>query len=361
MSSNSLGKHFTITTFGESHGPFIGVVIDGCPAGLEILKEEIQKDLDLRRPGKNALTSPRNELDLVQIISGVYENHSTGAPITLLIPNQDQSPQAYESIKDLIRPGHANYTYLKKYGIFDPYGGGRSSGRETAARVAAGSIAKKLLKHFNIEILAYLHQVSSIIHPLISFEPHLIQMRNASPVYSVDQETQKKMIETIEAVKNEGDSIGGIVRLVTSPLPIGLGDPIYEKLEALLASAMLSIPATKGIEFGEGFKAGQMKGSAHNDLMDETLSFITNHAGGILGGISTGAPLDLKVAFKPTSSIKKSQPTYNWQGEAKTLDLSIKGRHDPCIAIRGVLVVEAMASIVLSDRILSLRLSKLDS
>jgi chorismate synthase len=363
MGSNTFGKYFSITTFGESHGPYIGVVIDGCPANLLINPEMIQNELNLRRPGQNAFTSPRNEPDTVEIISGLFENRSTGAPVTLLIKNTNQNKAAYEPIKHILRPGHANYTYMEKYQIYDPYGGGRASARETAARVAAGSIAKQYIAHFNIEVLAYLHQVDTIIHPdLCGSIKDLMPQRNNSPVFTIDENTQSKMQAHIEQVKKDQDSCGGIVRLITSPLPTGLGDPIYEKLEALLGSAMLSIPATKGVEFGEGFNAVHMKGSEHNDLFsanNDTIKLTSNHAGGTLGGISNGCPIDLKVVFKPTASIQKPQKSMTFSKERATLDLGEKARHDPCVAIRGVIVVEAMAALVLADRLLANKLASI--
>ena len=363
MGSNTFGKYFSITTFGESHGPYIGVVIDGCPANLPIDQEKIQHDLNLRMPGQNPFTSPRTETDTVEIVSGLFENRSTGAPITLLIKNTNQNTSAYAPIKHILRPGHASYTYMEKYQIYDHFGGGRASARETAARVAAGSIAKQYLSHFNIEVLAYLHQIDTIVHPEPNgFIKDLRLIRNASTLFTLDISTQTHMENHIEKIKQQKDSCAGIVRLITSSLPIGLGDPIYEKLEALLAFAMLSIPATKGVEFGEGFKAVHMQGSDHNDLFttDQTTIYLTsNHAGGTLGGISNGCPIDLKVIFKPTSSIQKSQESVTFSKENVLLDLGEKARHDPCVAIRGVIVVEAMAALVLADRLLANKLSRL--
>jgi chorismate synthase len=318
MASNRFGNMFTITTFGESHGEGIGVVIDGCPANLEISRNEIQLELDRRRPGASSFTSPRKEEDRVEILSGIFEGKTTGAPIALYIKNQDADSTKYDPIKHLYRPGHANYTYLEKYGIFDYRGGGRSSARETAARVAAGSIAKKLIYPMDIH---------------------------------AEVENLEKILSLIEALKKEGDSIGAVIRCEVKNMIKGLGDPIYQKLEALLASAMLSIPATKGIEFGSGFRAAEMRGSEHNDLFG-SLGLETNHHGGILGGISSGSPIIFRVAFKPTSSIKKPQKTTNLEGKEEIFVLPEGSRHDPCVALRAPVIVESMAAIVLADALL---------
>ena len=311
MASNSFGTRFRITTWGESHGKAIGAVIDGCPAGLPLTNDDINVELEKRRPGKPG-TSPRKEPDIAEIYSGVFEGKTTGAPISIIIFNRDANSRPYEATKDLMRPGHANYTYLKKYGIFDYRGGGRASARETACRVAAGAVAKKLLALYDITVEAALEE---------------------------------------QPMPEEGDSIGGIVTVTTSPLPVGLGDPLFEKLEANLAKAILSIPATKGFEIGEGFAASAMSGSSHNDLFDSS-GPTTNRSGGTLGGISTGQPLRLKVAFKPTSSIRKPQQTVTTDGLPATLTLPKGSRHDPCVAIRGVIVVEAMVALVLIDALL---------
>lgn len=321
MASNSFGTLFRITTWGESHGKAIGVVIDGCPAGLKIDQEEIQRALDQRAPGKSPYTSPRKEKDSVEILSGIFEGQTTGAPILLLIANHDADSEKYEPLKDCLRPGHANFTYLQKYGIFDYRGGGRSSGRETACRVAAGAIASKFIEQHGISVRAYIHQ-----------EPELIAL--------------------IEQVKAEGDSIGGIVEFQILGAPVGLGDPVYEKLEARLAYAMMGIPASKGFEIGSGFAAAKMKGSEHNDLFvmeNDQVKTATNHSGGVLGGISNGMPIVGRVAFKPTSSIKKVQNTVDLEGRSVDLKLPEGSRHDPCLAIRAVPVVEAMAALVMAD------------
>jgi chorismate synthase len=351
MGSNSFGNLFRITTWGESHGPAIGVVIDGCPAGIPLNEADIATDLKRRRPGATPYTSPRKELDSVTILSGVFEGMTTGAPIALLIPNEDADSSAYDSIKNLLRPGHANFTYLAKYGIFDHRGGGRASARETTARVAAGAVAKKLLSLEGIFVFGYLKQVGTVQAKTI-----VLDEIEKNPLFCPDPDAFHAMANLIEAIKNEGDSIGGIVELTTTPLPIGLGDPVYEKLEANLAKAMLSIPASKGIEFGDGFAAATLRGSEHNDLFITNkhgeITTSTNHAGGTLGGISSGQPLLLRVAFKPPSSIKKPQPTLTLSGEPTTLDPSPTARHDPCVAIRAVPVVEAMAALTLADALL---------
>lgn len=359
MASNFFGQIFRITTFGESHGPAIGVVIDGCPAGLPLASVEIDEELSWRAPGKSPYTSPRQESDHVEILSGVFEGKTTGAPIALLIRNKDADPGQYATIKNLYRPGHANFTYLEKYGVFDDRGGGRASARETAARVAAGAVAKKLLAHFNVDCTAYLTQVGEISMPKLPYSD-LRQKTRASPIFCPDEGVEHKMMEAIERVKQEGDSLGGVVSCIAH-LPIGLGDPVYQKLEANLAYAMLSLPATKGFEIGSGFAGASLRGSEHNDPFDLEEGRVrpaTNRAGGTLGGISTGSPLLFCVAFKPTSSIKKAQQTVTLQGEKATFQLSEKTRHDPCVAIRAVPVVEAMTALVLADALLMNRCAR---
>jgi chorismate synthase len=343
MASNSFGQHFRITTFGESHGPGIGVVIDGCPPGVELTAHDIDQELARRRPGQNGSVSPRREPDLVEILSGVFEGRTTGAPIALLIRNRDADSSAYDSLKHLYRPGHANFTYLQKYGIFDHRGGGRASARETAARVAAGAVAKKML-FGRIDCLAYIAEIGGI--PITGEVTR--EKVYASPLFCPDEKATLQILAKLDSI--QGDSLGGIVAC-TIQAPAGLGDPIYEKLEAKLASAMLSIPASKGFEIGEGFAAARMLGSEHNDTFISKDKMATNHAGGTLGGISTGAPIHFRVAFKPTSSIAKSQPTVNLNGEPETIQTH--GRHDPCVAIRAVPVVEAMATLVMADALLS--------
>lgn len=365
MASNFFGQVFRITTFGESHGTAIGVVIDGCPAGLSLTKEEIDQELSVRQPGKNPYTSPRKEKDEAQILSGLFEGKTTGAPIAIVIWNHDADSTKYEPIKNLLRPGHANFTYLHKYGIFDYRGGGRSSARETAARVAAGAVAKKLLAHFDIELCAFVAEIGgiSIVEPNLESPAKLRKKILANPLFCPDAKAAEKMMKEIEKAKEEGDSLGGILQCAVAKLPPGLGDPVYGKLEANLASAMLSLPATKGFEIGSGFAAARMKGSEHNDAFDVDengkITTTTNYAGGTLGGISTGLPLTFRVAFKPTSSIKKPQKTVNLKGEKKPFKLPEGSRHDPCVAIRAVPIIEAMTALVLADAILLNRCAKL--
>ncbi len=318
MSSNRFGNIFAITTFGESHGAGIGVVIDGCPSNIEISKEEIQAELDRRKPGLSKLTSPRKESDAVEILSGIFEGKTTGAPIALFIRNHDVDSSKYEAIKDVIRPGHANGTYLEKYGVFDYRGGGRSSGRETAARVAAGAIAKK------------------VIYPM---------MVRAQVENLLDIET------ALEEIIRMGDSVGGIIRCEVINVTPGLGDPVYEKLEARLGFAMLSIPSVRGFEYGAGFSAANMRGSEHNRKYGRE---------GILGGISSGKEIIFRVAFKPTSSIKLPQKTLDLNGNETVFVLPEGSRHDPCIALRCPVIVESMAAIVIADALLMNRCSKID-
>lgn len=364
MASNSLGNIFRITTWGESHGKAIGVVIDGCPAGLNISDDEINEALSWRSPGRNAFTSPRQEKDHAEIYSGIFEGKTTGAPISIIIHNHDAKKTSYEPIKHLLRPGHANFTYIEKYAVFDYNGGGRASARETACRVAASAVAKKLLAHVGIKTCAYLKNIHSIqatvdLHDIYQLKKITLE----SPVFCPDSIATEKMMTLITQVKESGDSLGGIVGFIATGLPVGLGDPIYEKLEANLAHAMLSIPASKGFEIGEGFQATTMSGSEHNDLfINQNKSCIqteTNHAGGTLGGISTGMPLMGQVAFKPTSSIKKPQKTVDIQGNKDIFKLPENSRHDPCVAIRAVPIVEAMCILVLADAVLMNRCAKL--
>jgi chorismate synthase len=329
MGGNSFGQIFKITTWGESHGKAIGVVIDGCPSGIELSEEEIHLELLKRAPGRAPDTSSRKEPDKPEILSGVFQGITTGTPISILIPNKDSDSSKYDSIKHLLRPGHANFTYLKKYGIFDHRGGGRASARETACRVAAGAVAKKFLASFGIFPKATLKEVGG----------------------------QTSYEDLLKEIQGEGDSLGGIVEVTVPMLPVGLGEPLYHKMEALLAQAMLSLPASKGFEMGLGFEAARMRGSEHNDLFIPGEITETNHAGGTLGGISNGMPLVFRVAFKPTSSIFKNQKTVTTAGEPATLNLPEGSRHDPCVAIRAVPVVEAMAALVLADLILLNRCS----
>jgi chorismate synthase len=363
MASNSFGTVFTITTWGESHGKAVGVVIDGCPAQIPLHVDEINEELAKRAPGRSAYTSPRTEQDRAEILSGVFEGKTTGAPICIIIPNKDADSSKYEPIKELLRPGHANYTYLQKYGIFDWKGGGRASARETACRVAAGAVAKKLLAHFGILTGAYLVQMGTIRAHVDEQDLASIQTSTyESPLFCPDQGASLLMMALVEKAKEEGDSLGGIVRFVATGLPVGLGDPVYEKLEAKLAHAMMSLPASKGFEIGSGFQSAVMHGSEHNDRFirdKEKVMTETNFAGGTLGGISTGMPLFGHVAFKPTSSIKKPLETLTTSEEKAIFELPEGSRHDPCVAIRAVPVVEAMLSLVLADSLLLQRMAKL--
>lgn len=350
--SNSFGKIFRMTTFGESHGPAIGVVIDGCPSNIPLSIDDIQKELEFRSPGRNQYTSPRKEKDQAELLSGVFEGKTTGAPIAILIRNHDADSSQYATVKDLYRPGHANFTYLQKYGIFDYRGGGRASARETASRVAAGAVAKKFLLQHKIDCLSYLDEMGGIGVSEIDCSDFksLREKTHASPIFCPCKNTEEKMIGKIES----DDSLGGIVAGLAN-IPAGLGEPVYGKIEALLAFAMMSIPASKGFEIGKGFNAARMKGSEHNDPFEIDEGVVRtkqNFAGGALGGISTGELLYFKVAFKPTSSIKKTQQTVSLTGEKTTFALSQNSRHDPCIAIRAVPVVEAMTALVLADLVL---------
>lgn len=363
MASNSFGTLFKITTWGESHGKAIGVVIDGCPAGLEIEESEINAALALRAPGKNAYTSPRTETDEAEILSGVFEGKTTGAPICIAIQNRDADSSKYEPIKDLLRPGHANYTYLEKYGVFDYRGGGRASARETACRVAAGAVAKKLLEAKGITLIAYIKQIGAIEAVIEEhhFE-HLLTQSAQSPIFCPSATATSAMIAAIEKAKEEGDSLGGVVEFIAFSVPVGLGDPVYEKLTAKLAYALMSLPASKGFEIGSGFRSVAMQGSEHNDRFINDSGHVqteTNYAGGTLGGISTGMPLVGRVAFKPASSIMKPQDTLTVSGKQASFQLPVGSRHDPCVAIRAVPVVEAMVALVLADALLLNRCVKL--
>lgn len=362
MASNRFGTIFTITTFGESHGKAMGVVIDGCPAGLPLDEACIQEQLHLRAPGKSPFTSPRKESDQAEIYSGVFAGKTTGAPIAIIIQNRDADPDQYQTMQNILRPGHANFTYLEKYGVFDHRGGGRASARETVCRVAAGAVAQQLLRHYDIHGSAYLKQVGNIAlsglpDDLTSFN----QATLASAIFCPDRTIEQKMMAAILSAKEQGDSLGGVVGFVATGLPIGLGDPVYEKFEAKLAHAMMSLPASKGFAIGEGFHAAFMRGSEHNDaftIKDSVVTLQSNHAGGLLGGISTGQPLFGEVVFKPTSSIRLPQASVTTSGEATTLQLPESARHDPCVAIRAVPVVSAMLALVLADALMQNRLAK---
>nr|WP_199157167.1 chorismate synthase [Pedobacter sp. ASV2] len=358
MAGNSFGQLFRITTFGESHGVAIGVIIDGCPAQLDIDLEFIQSELDKRKPGQSKITTQRKESDTVQILSGVFEGKSTGTPIALLIPNEDQRSKDYGHNVDVYRPSHADYVYDAKYGIRDHRGGGRSSARETAARVAAGAIAKLFLKQQGIEIFAHVTAVGTIDAPNLESNDltALLAIREDNIVRCADPATAHEMIEFIDSVRKDGDTVGGKIACVVKGCPAGSGEPVFDKLHADLGKAMLSINAVHGFEYGSGFAGSELKGSEHNDIPQpkaaEAKAFktITNHAGGILGGISNGMDITFKVAFKPVATIMHNQQTINAAGEAA--EIKGKGRHDPCVVPRAVVIVEAMTALVLADQFL---------
>jgi chorismate synthase len=348
---NSFGHLFRITTWGESHGPAIGVTVDGCPPRLPLTADEIQAELDRRRPGQSDITTPRKEADTVEILSGLHEGKTTGTPISMLVRNTDQRSSAYNEMAKAFRPSHADFTYQTKYGIRDPNGGGRSSARETIGRVAAGAIAKKILASGGLEIRAYVTRIHDIAAPaetLTEF-PSLEQIE-ATAVRCPHPETAAKMIERIKFVRSEGDSVGGVIQCRVRGVPVGLGEPVFDRLEADLAKAMLSLPATKGFEIGSGFAGSMMRGSEHNDLFenrDGRIRTVTNRSGGVQGGISNGEEIVFNVAFKPTATILQKQPTVDLSGQP--ISLMGKGRHDPCVVPRAVPIVEAMAALVLID------------
>lgn len=345
---NTFGKIFSVTTFGESHGEGVGAVIDGCPAGLPIDESFIQRELDRRRPGQSSITTQRKETDQVKILSGVFEGKTTGAPLALFIANEDARSKDYSHLADTYRPSHADYTYEKKYGLRDHRGGGRSSARETAARVAAGTVAKMLLQTAGIQVHAYVSRVGDIE------APHYTQLdlskTETNIVRCPDAVTAEKMIALIDKVRLERDTIGGVVTGVIRHAPVGLGEPVFDKLHAALGNAMLGINAVKGFEYGSGFDGTRLRGSEHNDEFINTGGVIrtsTNHSGGIQGGISNGEDIYFNVAFKPVATIMQDQDSVDRDGNAKVV--SGKGRHDPCVVPRAVPIVEAMAALVLAD------------
>lgn len=363
MASNSFGTIFRITTWGESHGKAVGVVIDGCPAGIDLDESDVNAALAWRAPGRSAYTSPRKEADVAEILSGTFEGKTTGSPICIMIPNKDADSSKYEPIKDLLRPGHANYTYLEKYGLFDYRGGGRASARETACRVAAGAVARKLLDSCGVQLAAYIVQIGHCrAGRQTGCAADVRELAYMNPVFCPDSEAAQSMMALIEQEKAAGDSLGGVVEFMADALPAGWGAPVYQKLEAMLALAMMGLPASKGFEMGSGFQSAAMRGSEHNDIFTSQLGRIsteTNYAGGVLGGISTGMPLVGRVAFKPASSIMKPQATLTAEGLPATFELPAGSRHDPCVAIRAVPVVEAMVALTLADALLANRCSKL--
>ena len=351
MSGNTFGHLFRVTTFGESHGPGLGVIIDGVPAGLRLDPEQIQHDLDRRRPGQSKVSTMRKEADEVEILSGVMDGVTTGTALAMLIRNTDQRSRDYGNLATCFRPGHADYGYFKKYGIRDYRGGGRSSGRETAMRVAAGSVAKQLLAHYGVTIQAYtlrLGGVDAAKVDLAAVESNIVR--------SADPDAAEAMIAAIRAAQAEMDSVGGIIECRADGVPAGLGEPVFDKLDALIAHAVLSIGGIKGIEFGSGFAAADLRGSVNNDPITPD-GFTSNHAGGIIGGISNGNTILFRTAMKPTSSIAKEQKTIDEAGSAVTI--SVHGRHDPCLVPRAVPVVEAMTALVLIYALLQNRCARL--
>lgn len=365
MPGNTFGKLFCVTTFGESHGDMIGAVIDGCPSGLEIDFDFIQTELDRRKPGQSSITSQRKESDTVKFVSGIFDGKTLGTPIAAIIPNEDARSEDYENLKNTFRPSHADYTYEKKYRIRDHRGGGRSSARETAARVIAGAIAKLLLKKYGVTIHAYVSKIGQIVLDKNYSELDLSGIEK-NIVRCPDEETAKQMIEFIEQLKKEGDTAGGIISCVVKNCPAGLGEPVFDKLHADLAKAMMSINAVHGFEYGSGFAGTNLKGSEHNDPFTSSLPgkeaksevfTKTNNSGGIQGGISNGMDIYFNVAFKPVATIMKEQKSVDKEG--KEISVKVKGRHDPCVLPRAVPIVEAMAAIVLTDHLLRNRNSKL--
>lgn len=353
MAVNSFGTVFKLTTFGESHGAAIGGIIDGCPAGITIDFNAIQHEMNRRKPGQSNIVTQRKESDTVEFLSGIFEGVTTGMPIGFMINNTNQKSNDYSHIKDVFRPSHADFTYSEKYGIRDYRGGGRSSARETACRVVAGAIAKQFLN--SIEIYAYTSSVGNITLTK-NYESLDLSLTESNIVRCPDPELAEQMIEKIKSIRKEGDTIGGTVSCVIKNVPVGLGEPVFDRLHAQLGKAMLSINAVKGFEYGSGFEGVKMKGSEHNDVFNNDGSTKTNHSGGIQGGISNGMDIYFRVAFKPVATVMQSQKTIDKDGN--TVDMHGKGRHDPCVVPRAVPIVEAMTALVLADFILLNRLTK---
>lgn len=354
---NSFGHLFRITTWGESHGGGVGVVIDGCPPRIELSEADIQHELDRRRPGQSAIVTPRDEADRCQILSGVFEGRTLGTPISILVMNKDARPEAYAEMKSTYRPSHADFTYEAKYGIRNWQGGGRASARETIGRVAAGAIARKIMRTLNhgFELIAYVNHVYDVT---ATVDPAAVttEQVETNAVRCPDAAAAEKMVKAIEKARAEGDSLGGTIACVARGVPAGLGEPVFDKLEADLAKAMLSLPASKGFEIGSGFAATRMRGSEHNDafeIREGKVRTETNNSGGVQGGISNGENIFFRVAFKPTSTIARDQKTVTAAGEETTL--AARGRHDPCVLPRAVPIVEAMAALVLCDHALRQR------
>lgn len=358
MAGSSFGNIFRITTWGESHGKGIGVVVDGCPAGLPLCEEDIQKFLDRRKPGQSKFTTQRNESDTVEIVSGIFEGKTTGTPISMMVWNKDQHSADYSEIASYYRPGHADYCFDKKYGFRDYRGGGRSSGRETIGRVAGGAIAIKILEQMGISFLTYTKSIGPVSIDAANFNADEI---SNNKLYMPDAYAAAKASDYLEKCLNEQNSSGGIVECIVNGLPVGLGDPVFEKLDANLAKAIVSIGAVKGFEIGDGFVAAEATGLTNNDsfvMENGQVKKATNHSGGTLGGMSDGSPLIFRAAIKPTPSIASTQQTVNKSGEE--IDINIKGRHDPIIVPRAVVVVEAMAAITIVDLLFSNMTAKLD-
>lgn len=358
MSGSIYGKHFSIATWGESHGKGIGVVVDGCPAGLELQEEDIQKFLDRRKPGQSKFTTQRNEADSVKILSGVFEGKTTGTPISMVVFNETQRSQDYSEIANYYRPGHADLTYDMKYGFRDYRGGGRSSGRETIGRVAAGAIAIKILNQLGVDIFAYTKSIGNITCDEANFNRQEI---SNNKLYMPDADAAQKASDYLSECMSECNSSGGIVECIVKHMPVGVGEPAFEKLNANLAKAICSIGAVKGFEIGDGFEVAKASGLTNNDnyeMKDGNITKLTNHSGGILGGISDGSDIILRAAFKPTPSIAASQQTVNKQGE--TISINIKGRHDPIIVPRAVVVVESMAALCIVDMLFESMSSRMD-
>lgn len=341
MTGNTFGEYFRITTFGESHGPAIGVVIDGVKPGVTVNEELIQNELDKRKPGTNALVSQRKEQDKIEILSGVFESKTTGAPVAMLIRNHDHRSQDYNILRDIFRPGHADYTWWKKYGVRDWRGGGRSSGRETAGRVAAGAIAKSILANKGAEVFAHIVAIGGVVSKSFCKNEAI-----ANRLRCGDAAASLEMQAIIEKSREEKDSVGGVIEIIATGIPAGLGEPVFDKLEAHIGGALLSIGGIKGVEFGDGFGLACMHGSQSNDAISPA-GFLSNRMGGILGGISNGEPIVIRVAVKPTASIGKSQKTINSKNEP--VEIATDGRHDPCLCLRIIPVAEAMVALAICD------------
>ena len=350
--SNTFGERFRVTTFGESHGPCVGAVVDGCPALLELSEADIQWQLDRRRPGQSDLTTPRSEGDRVQIVSGIENGVTLGTPIGMLVRNRDTKPSDYKRSTNVPRPSHADFTYRAKYGIAATTGGGRASARETVGRVASGALAEKILvERYGIELVGWVSRVGPVESPAELVDTATREAVDALPVRCPDADTAERMMDLIRRMSAEDDSVGGIVTCVCRNVPAGWGEPVFNKMEAALARAMLSIPAAKGFDIGSGFGAAGMRGSEHNDMYvmkaGHRLGTVTNRSGGVQGGITNGEPLVFRVVFKPAATIKRAQSTVDYEGQSVTLRM--EGRHDPCVLPRAVPVVESMAALVLAD------------